>query len=522
MGGYVQMTQRSRRRPGVLVAALLTCFGLVAAACGGDDGGSSDTTSGGATTTAAGGTATTTAPMEPKPGGKVVMGIEADSGSPWTPAKVTCAISCYMILFSVFDPLVHINEDGEWQPYLAESITPNADYTVWTIKARSGVKFHDGTDLDGAAIADNLIRQTRSALTGAVLATIKGYSPDPNASTVATDGIVVVDPMTVEVRLVSPWVAFPVYLAGQIGAIASPTWLKAADADPSLEPKPVGTGPFVLKEYKPGEGFSATKNPNYWNQPFPYLDEVEFRIIPDALSRKSALQAGDIDLMHTTNGESIKEFRENPDKFPMIEFTKFGETGYTLLNVGDPDSPLSDSRVRCAMANAYDGQAVIDKISAGVPPIANGPFSPGQAGHTASNAYPTKQNMAKAKELVAAWKADNPGKPLEIRLSTTQDQTNLVIAQAQQQFFLEAGFDKVEISQIEQAKYILTALLGDFQAFQWRNHGGVDMDQQFIWWHSLYAAPKGSLALNFGRIRDEAIEAAEAVDGEPTSPARAT
>lgn len=505
------MTRRARRKPGILIAALVTSLGLVAAACGGgDDGGdtadTTATTAGGATT-APGETTTTAAAAEPQPGGKVIMGIEADSGSPWTPAKVTCAISCHMVAQTVYDPLTKVSADGaSIEPYLLESIEPNADYTVWTMKTRAGVTFHDGTPVDAAAIADNLVRQTKSLLTGQALRAIKGSNPDPKANTVATDGVVAVDATTVEVRLSEPWVVFPVYLAGQIGYIASSTWLAAADADPTLEPKPVGSGPFVFADYKPGDTFTAKKNPNYWNKPYPYLDEVTLKVIPDALSRKSALESGDVDIIHTTNGDSIAEFREGVDGLSHIEYDKYGETGYTLLNVGDPTSPLADSRVRCAMANAYDGQAVIDKISAGVPPIANGPFSPGQLGNMADSGYPTEQDMDKAKELVASWKADNPGRELAIKLSTTQDATNLVIAQAQQQYFLEAGFDKVDISQIEQAKYILTALLGDFQAFQWRNHGGVDMDSQYIWWHSSTAGAAGSLALNFGRIKDPVID----------------
>jgi hypothetical protein len=97
--------------------------------------------------------------------------------------------------------------------------------------------------------------------------------------------------------------------------------------------------------------------------------------------------------------------------------------------------------------------------------------------------------MAKAQTRRRTGK--HPG-PLDISLSTTQGATNLIIAQAQQQFFTEAGFDSVQISQIEQAKYILTALQGHFQAFQWRNHGGVDLDAQYIWWHSSERAPRRS------------------------------
>ena len=440
------------------------------------------------------------------------MGIEADSGSPWTPAKVLCAISCHQTIRAVFDPLTLPTPDGTVEGYLAESIEPNADYTVWTIKAREGVTFHDGTPFDGAAIADNLIRHTKSFLTAAALTDI-AENPD------GTPQIVVTDPMTVEITMTRPWVPFPVYLAGQIGYMASPTWLAAADADVSLEPKAVGTGPFVFKDYKPGESFTATKNPTYWNQPYPFLDEYETRVIPDALTRASALEAGDVDIIQTTNGETIAKYREDPENFPMTESTAFAETGYTLLHVTQEGSPLQDVRVRCAMANATDQQAIIDQIGAGVQPIANGPFSEGQLGSLDDTGFPLAQDMAQAQELVADYKAENPG-PLNVNLSTTQDATNLIIAQAQQQFFTEAGFDDVQISQIEQAKYILTALQGDFQAFQWRNHGGIDLDAQYIWWHSSNALPVGQLALNFGRIKDDVIdEALDANRGE-TDPAK--
>ena len=127
--------------------------------------------------------------------------------------------------------------------------------------------------------------------------------------------------------------------------------------------------------------------------------------------------------------------------------------------------------------------------------------------------------MAKAQELVASYKADHPG-PLKISLSTTQDATNLIIAQAQQEFFKQAGFDDVQISQIEQAKYILTALQGTFQAFQWRNHGGYDLDSQYIWWTADNALPPPQLALNFGRIKDPVIDKALADNRGATDPAQ--
>ena len=235
-----------------------------------------------------------------------------------------------MTIGSVYDTLTSVTEDGKVVPYLADTVTPNADYTVWTFHARDGVKFHDGTPFDGAAMVDNMKRQYR------VVPHRQGASATSRRTPTARRRSSLTDPMTMTITMKRPWVVFPLYLAAQPGMIASPTWLAAADKDPTLESKPVGTGPFVFKDYKPGESFTATKNPDYWNKPYPYLDEFETRVIPDALTRASALEAGDVDLIQTTNGDTIKKFRGEADKFPMLEETDYGETGYTLLNVGDP------------------------------------------------------------------------------------------------------------------------------------------------------------------------------------------
>ncbi len=247
------------------LGASLVAFGLLAAACGSDDSGSSagTTAAGGAGTTAAGGAATTAASTEtPTPGGKLVYGIEADTGSPWEPSKALFAISGHTVIRSIYDSLAIATVDGQVVPYLAESITPNADYTVWTIKARSGVTFHDGTPFDGAAIVDNLVRQTKSFLTGKYLSDV-ATNPDGSPQIVATD------PMTAQITMKRPWVPFPTYLTGTIGYMASPTWMKAADADAALEAKPVGTGPFVFKDYKPGESFDRDQEPELLEQALP-------------------------------------------------------------------------------------------------------------------------------------------------------------------------------------------------------------------------------------------------------------
>ncbi|MEI7547845.1 MAG: ABC transporter substrate-binding protein, partial [Actinomycetota bacterium] len=277
------------------------------------------------------------------------------------------------------------------------------------------------------------------------------------------------------------------------------------------------TGPFVYDNYVPNEVFSMKKNTKYWNAPYPFLDAIEFRPIADALSRRDALLSGTVDMMHTANGQSIAAARKDT-AHRLTEISNNAETAYTLLHVSQDGSPLTDVNVRCALAYASDEQALIDAVGGGVPKQANGPFSPTQVGYLADTGYPVKQDMAKAKALIAAYKATHPGR-LTLSLATTTDDTNLVLAQQQQQWWQQAGFDEVTIDQIAQASYIVTAVLGKFQVFQWRNHGGFDLDQQYYWWHSSGAAPVGQLALNFGRIRDTQLDALLDANRASTNPA---
>jgi len=480
----------------IRLLALLVGLSLVAAACGGDDGGGSaapDRGDGG------GGTPSATEPVdegEPQSGGSLVYGLEADTSTPWTPAKSVCAISCHMVMRAVYDPMTVYNPEGEVVPYLLESIEPNEDFTAWTLTPRPGVTFHDGTPFDAAAIVANIEAHRQSFLTGKALANVSGVA-------LSDDGAAAVITMT------EPWAGFPSYLTGQIGAqvgyVASPTWLAAAAQDSTLESRPVGTGPFVFESYEPGGSFVATKNEQYWraDEGLPYLDRIEFRVIADGQARKNALVNGDIDMMHTSSGELIAELRENDDVVQW-ETAANGETSYWLLNNGNPDSHLSDVRVRRALAMGYDRQAIIDRRGAGIGTKANGPFGPDQIGYLEDSGFP-EYDPEGAKELLQEYMDEKGIDRVPVAVTVTTDPAGLQTAELIKQYWDQVGFD-IELAQIEQGQFIITALTGDFEMFGWRNHGGVDPDTQRIWWHSETADDPPGLALNFGRIKDDVID----------------
>ncbi len=511
----------ARRRRGLTAIAALAAHGLVAGACGDkkdDDGATGgDTAAPGTETTTATGGEDTTVPdttaapeITPEPGGRIIIAGEAEVGSPWTPEKMQCDSYCQMRARAFFEPLAALGDDLELYPYLAESIEPNEDATVWTVTLRDGITFHDGTPFNADAAVKNLRQSGKGLL---ISAAIKDVAKGPDGELL----IEKVDDLTFTIKTgfngdpnqPVPWPTFGYYMAGQWGFMASPTWIDAYLADPAKESQPVGTGPFQYASYTPGDKLVVTKNPNYWQQdadgnPLPYLDEIEFRVITDSQARQQALEAGDIDMLATSDGEVVSEFRDQAEDFPMVEQTEYTETDYTLLRLNKP-GPLQDRRVRCAMDAAIDDEGLIDVVGGGILTPANGPFSPGQDGFLEDNGNPG-YDPELAQQLIDEYVAEGNPAP-SIIYSTVTSVNALAEAQFKQEAWSAIGIN-VEVLQIEQSKLILNALFGDpsFDAFGWRNHAGLFVDTQYFWWHSSAALPDGELALNFGRLQDPVID----------------
>lgn len=511
---------------------MLVSLGLIGAACSKKDDtatpdgtSATDDTTGattGSTTPVATDPPITEPPVEVVEGGKLVVAGEAEVANPWTPSAMQCDSFCQMRARTFYDPLVVVDNDLNWRPYLAESVTPNADSTVFTIKLRSGVKFHDGTDLNADAAMYNL----NASASGLLLAAgLKDLARDPACWT-AGGGLAnnacklvmeKVDDLTFTIATGAdgdaskplPWPLFPYYLGGQAAFMASPTWLDAVAAGSAQPDQPVGTGPFVFSEYAPGEGgkLVVKKNPNYWlkdaeGRSLPYLDELEFKVIPDSQVRASALEAGDVDIIATSDGAVISDFDGN-EEFPTVLQQEYGETNYILLHLSIP-GPLQDQSVRCALLQAIDKVDIIEVIANGFLDPANGLFSPGQEGFLEDNgSLPYDPDAAAA--AIEAYEAANG--PITINYSTTTAASSLATAEYLQGVWGDIGVD-VTINQIEQSKLINNALFGDpaFEAFGWRNHAGLFVDQQNFWWNTANAAPDGQLALNFGRLSDPVID----------------
>jgi ABC-type transport system substrate-binding protein len=420
----------------------------------------------------------------PRTGGSLTFATEAEIAG-LDPRVSAWDATSLLIGRAVYDPLCIQAADGSIAPFLARSVTPNADYTQWTITLRPGIRFHDGSLLDANTVKVNLDGYARSPLTGPYLLNM-----------ISTR---VVDQLTLVVSMYSPWVPFPSYLTGHVGHIAGLKQL----ADTGGKAAPVGTGPFVFKEWRPGEHYSATRNPNYWRNGLPYLDSITFRPILDPPSRSNSLLAGDVDLMHSSNAQNVADFRARADYTQVNDLNAvLGEPDMNLIMLNTAVPPLNDLRVRRALAFATDRRRAVDTLYNGIIPPADGPFTP-VSPYYGPTGYPSF-DLRKAKALVADYQ--NERGPISFQFATVNGSDARERNELMQSMWRDAGIE-TQIVEVDQALLIVNAIIGNYQACGWRQFNCPDPDANFVWWSSTTALPVGKQALNFARIKDPELDA---------------
>jgi ABC-type transport system substrate-binding protein len=442
----------------------------------------------GATTNGPGRNGVSTA--KPKKGGTLVFGVDAEEQG-FDPTQGRFDEVGVMYARTVFDPLTIILNNGDWAPYLAESVVPNSSYTAWTITLRPNVLFHDGTPCNGAALVTNLVAQSKSLLTGVILS--------PTLVSITQAG-----PLAATITFSKPWVPFPYYLAGGIGGqiayVVAPSML----SNPNGTSHPVGTGPFVFKEWIPNDHFTATANPNYWRKGLPYLSQITYKPIPDEGSRAEALKAGTIDLMITDVPQLILQFRGNRSYSYIDDSTHVaGEPDMTCTQLNCLAKPFNNANLRLAAAQAINRNQYARVIDENVPPVSNGLFVPGSP-YYSPTPYPS-YNPSNAKKLVSAAARTNGG-PITFSYGSTNSPAALRAAQYLKQAWQAVGFN-VNISIVEQNQTINNALAGKYQALGWRQFGAVDPDLNYIFWSSTTVS-SGALSINMARNADPTIETA--------------
>jgi len=476
------MEKRAGFRRWAPVVAAVMAVGLIASACGGSSSNGSD--SGGKTTDV-----TIKASGPPKSGGSIKFAVEAETDG-FNPASNRWAISGYMIGNAVFDPLTAYDAEGNSAPYLAKSFTPSADFKTWTVDLRAGVNFSDGTPVDAAAVKLALDTVKANALTGAALA---------NMST-----ITVVSPSQLTIATIDPWASLPAQLTTQVGFVAAPAQYKAEGAAATRQP--IGSGPFIQKEWVPDSRWVGTKNANYWRSDdkgnkLPYLDSVEFRPIVDPQNRVNALISGDVQMIHTTDWPAINRLQSEAASGNIQFVADNTETEESFLMFNTSKAPVNDVRVRQGLTLCTDPNAVLVVSETPTERLATSQFTKDSPWYS-ENGF-TTNDVAKGKALLDQVKAEKG--PITVSLGTTPVPANTnTTALIKQQW--EACGVTVNTTTTDQSKFVSDTVTGNYTVNLWRQFAASDPDGDYVWWTGRNTV--GPLTLNMARLKDAQVDAA--------------
>ena len=304
----------------------------------------------------------------------VAVSTEPPSLDPTTHAAAAIDL---LLHHNLYENLVQVDAQGRLHGQLAASWESSEDGLVYTFHLREGIRFHDGTPCDAAAVRASFLRLMDPA-TGV---------PHPEYFQAIAE-IEVVDELTVRFRLVAPNPAFLSILA-LADAVVTPT-------TGDLATEPVGTGPFAFASWRPGDRLILVRNPDYYLPGVPRLERVVFRFIPDPAAQLAALRAGDVDLVVDVAPEIATILAETP-AFRVVS----GPMNLVqILSINTAREPFSDLRVRQALAYAVDRAEVIRLVSYGYgTPL--GSHIPTATPYYADMTWVYPHDPARARELLA-------------------------------------------------------------------------------------------------------------------------
>ncbi len=292
------------------------------------------------------------AQMKPRRGGQLKIGW-IDTVDTLDP-HFTGSLGAVKIHDNIYNGLLKVEFNGRrvsFVPELAERWeVPDPVTHIFTL--RRGVKFHDGTELTAETIKWNQDRVRNPE------------NKSPHGWKLAQiDRIDVLDRYRVRIKLTKPYQFLPVAWTGSTGRAGTIVSPKAVEKHGRMFGRnPVGTGPFVFREWLDNERIILERNPNYWEmgadgRPLPYLDRVTITLYQDNAAAVNALNAGRID------GLSLVPFQFLPalGRSANVQLVGGVEGNYTYVGMNTRRPPFDDPAMRRAVAFAIDREPILEK-----------------------------------------------------------------------------------------------------------------------------------------------------------------
>lgn len=325
---------------GALAGGVILASGGLAAACGGSSPSAPATPSAGGS--------------RPRRGGNLRVGIVGGSTSDTLDAHKEVTQPDAIRIMALYNPLVRLNTKAQVVNDLAEEMTPNQDATIWTVKLKRGVTFHNGKDLtaDDVIFTFRRIADPKAPLVGAT-----GLAP------VDLAGLKALDKITVQVPMKTPYASFPeqISAAYNFGIVPS-------GYNPS---RPVGTGPFMYHSFTPGQQSVFVRNPHYFKPGLPHLDQVTIIDFSADTAAFNALQSGQVDVYSQATLSLADQIKGSNTLKALV--SQPGQWTPFTMRVDTP--PFNDVRVRQAFRLLIDRPQLINLSLAGFGAVGNDVFS---------------------------------------------------------------------------------------------------------------------------------------------------
>ncbi len=505
---------------------------------------------------------------KPKIGGTLTVGLISDVPNyhVFNGSQGSLDQSGFCVANALYDPLFVMSLNGRVAlPMLALSATHNADYTVWTIALRQGIKFTNGDPFNATVCVANYTAANADPTVGLAIHPIIA-------------SVTMVDAYTVAYNMVIPFSTFPISLAEQqISYMAHPSSFVSTFAG-----TPVGTGPFKVKSWEIGVESQFVKNTSYWRKDgagrkLPYLSAINFKTIVDDASRNQALQSGGVDMILQESGAQIAALKKMkgisyvtdidtprdpsvnclimnttstlnqyfcwagefapavPGTLPYIlkgqaaptvvqEADYLGTLGAVNPSTMQWDTTLkpvvNDLSIRKACAMAINRSTYFKVIDGSIGAVADGIYRKTSPFYR-NPGYPA-YNPAKAKALVNAYKSANKLTKVGFVIDTVSGNSsaNQAFAFFQQQL-AHVGITVTQ-RQLVQSALINGVIYGQYDCATWNQFGGVEPSLNYVWFLSLNATasptlgglgmgalPAGTFiagAVNFAHQADQTIE----------------
>jgi ABC-type transport system substrate-binding protein len=360
----------------LILAALLSGAVTRTAACAGHS--TTDSAAGGSTGTA-------------RYGGTMTVAYQSDPKT-FDPA-VCYDATCWNNMRMLYDRLYDYTGDTMTIAPQAAAAMPevSADGLTYTIKLRAGMTFSDGKPVaakDFVYSFDRILDPATKSPVQSFWTGIDGAAAYAKSPTGTLGGITAVDDSTLQIKLTAPNSAFKYVLAMPHASVI----------ETGSGSKPIGSGPFVMDHFTPGQEIVVNRNPKYWDAPRPYVDKVVEKLGVDPHVQLLSLEKGTTDLMgdpipaadylSVANDASLK---------PQIKTIVKPSTYYVTMNT--QMKPFDNPKVREAVSYAFDRSFLL-KLVAGQGSVANEYLPPGITGYT-SEKLVHDQDIAKAKQLLA-------------------------------------------------------------------------------------------------------------------------